>query len=68
MKTGIAVYCKLCFKRKAPHGRSIPIGASFCTSENCLDYDREPRPGCLWPGETADEFGFFSCDNATEER
>lgn len=67
MKTGIKVYCKLCGRSKAPHGRSCLLVDSLCTSA-CRGYNDDPKPGCLWPGETAEDFGFFSCDHATEER
>lgn len=70
MKTGISVTCATCGRTKAPHGRDVPAaeGASYCRSGACPDYIHEPLPGCLWPGETAEEYGYYSCDAATEDR
>jgi hypothetical protein len=52
--------CTTCGRTKAPRGRSISDATynSYCTREQCKGYDEEPRPGDLWPGETAEEFGF----------
>ncbi len=68
-RVGIRVECAVCHKRKAPHGRSVPLmGRQYCTSESvCAGYQMDPLPGCLWPGETSEQFGFHHCDNATEE-
>lgn len=65
-RIGIAVYCTKCGKREAPHGRSVPDQLDLCR-DGCPGYDREPLPGCLWPGETGKEFGFAHCDNAMED-
>ncbi len=69
MKVGIRVTCSTCGKPKAPHGRSVAwaMTDSLC-SHHCAGYNEDPRPGCLWPGETAEDFGYHSCDHATEER
>jgi hypothetical protein len=68
MRVGIKVICKTCGKPKAPHGRSVsPLTyPSWCTSE-CEGYNDAPYAGCLWPRETAEDFGYYSCLNATEE-
>ena len=68
MKQGISVKCATCGRRKAPHGRSIPdmIHSGYCSREDCPGYDEDPKPGCLWPGETSIEFGYECCDQATE--
>ena len=66
MKLGIAVTCAVCGLRKKPHGRSAPIDSHYCDT-NCPGYYDEPEPGCLWPGETQQEFGYPICDHATEE-
>ena len=67
MKVGIRVNCTVCGYEKKPHGRSAPMGIMFCDDE-CSGYLLEPKPGCLWPGETAKDFGYECCDNATEDR
>ncbi len=56
---GFAVQCKICGKTKAPRGRSVsPVTAcDYCNFE-CPGYSQLPHPGDLWPGETAEEFGF----------
>lgn len=66
MKQGIAVRCAVCGMTKQPHGRSAPFGSFYC-ADDCSGYDQDPKPGCLWPGETAVEFGYAVCDNATRE-
>ena len=71
MITGIGVECAGCHRRKAPHGRSVPdaLYGSLCTPYGgCEEYNKEPLPGCLWPGETSEQFGFTHCNNATEDR
>ncbi len=45
------VDCKSCGKRKAPIGRSIPLGCDYCNSVECDDYRADPYPPHLWPGE-----------------
>ncbi len=64
-KVGIRVVCVICHTMKQPHGRSAPMDSYYCDSD-CRGYDLAPLPGCLWPGETAEDFGYQSCDNATE--
>lgn len=51
--------------RKKPHGRAAPLemANSLCDSD-CIGYKREPLPGCLWPGETCEDFGFAHCHDA----
>lgn len=68
MKVGIRVYCTVCHRAKAPHGRSVPDAtySSWCTHE-CGGYYDEPKPGCLWPGETSEQFGYEHCGYATAE-
>ena len=66
MIVGIVVRCVTCGHIKQPHGRSAPIGAVYCFGE-CSGYGLDPKPGCLWPGETEDEFGYPVCSNATKE-
>ncbi len=66
MRRGIAVICATCGNVKKPHGRSAPLDHQFCDSQ-CAGYNESPRPGCLWPRETAEDFGYPVCDHATEE-
>ena len=68
MKIGIKVYCRVCGKTKAPHGRSIPseTANSYCHLE-CAGYETDPLPGCLLSGETSEEFGYAFCQNSTED-
>ena len=65
MKVGIGVCCAVCGHMKQPHGRSAPLGTYYCDGD-CPGYDQDPKPGCLWPGETEEEFGFQICSNAVE--
>jgi hypothetical protein len=67
VKVGIAVTCTTCGRNKKPHGRSAPVGSWLC-DEQCQGYHQMPWPGCLWPGETDEEFGYPCCDRATELR
>ena len=67
MKIGIAVKCRTCGRMKQPHGRSAPIESSYCDRDSCIGYDDTPKPGCLWPGETAEDFGYPSCNHATRQ-
>lgn len=60
---GIRVHCAECGRVKKPHGRSGPLGLDYC-DESCAGYHAEPRPGCLWPGETDADFGFSCCANS----
>jgi len=57
VRIGIAVYCTVCEKRKAPVGRSRPIEHDLCTRE-CPGYDLDPKPGELWPREKNIDFGY----------
>lgn len=56
---GFSVDCKTCGKRKAPRGRSLPMmtARDYCTWE-CPGYKDLPHPGDLFPGETAEDFGY----------
>jgi len=65
-KEGISVNCTVCGLRKKPHGRSAAdaMANSLCDYE-CQGYQKEPLPGCLWPMETDEDFGYPCCDNAT---
>jgi hypothetical protein len=56
---GYAVACKVCGLHKKPVGRSAPDAwaNSLCDFE-CPGYTLAPHPGSLWPGETAEEYGF----------
>lgn len=71
MIIGISVHCVLCGKEKAPHGRSVPteMESYRCMREfgegGCLGYDMDPLSGCLWPGETSEDFGYPCCSHAT---
>jgi len=62
MITGTAVECTVCRLRKKPRGRSAPdvMANSLCDHE-CEGYELEPKVGQLWPGETAEEFGYMAC-------
>lgn len=70
-RVGIAVRCVACGQQKAPHGRSAPMGAMYCQSSygerQCPGYWIAPMPGCLWPGETCESFGYAHCHHATAE-
>lgn len=66
MRVGIRVKCTVCHQTKAPHGRSTPLYGYYCDFE-CPGYNLDPKPGCLWPGETSEEFGFPFCNDATIE-
>ena len=63
-KVGIRVTCGICGRTKQPHGRSAPMGSSYC-NRDCKWYHEDPKPGCLWPGETDEDFGYACCDAAT---
>lgn len=47
------VYCTTCRKRKAPIGRSVPLGAEdgYCMLDDCPGYQQDPPPPHLWPSE-----------------
>lgn len=66
MKVGIEVRCTVCGYEKKPHGRSAPLGPVYC-DEDCSGYELDPKPGCLWAGETEKDFGHKICSNATED-
>lgn len=68
MKIGVTVWCNVCGRGKAPHGRSVSLEAanSYCDDE-CPGYRQDPLPGCLFPGETDEDFGNECCDHATRE-
>ena len=58
---GYPVRCTVCGRDKAPVGRSVsPVAApGLCTMMGgCEGYRLSPHPGDLWPGETAEEFGY----------
>ncbi len=67
MKVGIAVECRRCGRTKAPRGRSLPDAMydGYCTWDKCTGYRDDPLPGDLWPGETAEDFGYPCSDKAT---
>lgn len=67
MRIGIAVYCRQCGRRKAPVGRSVPMGVMLCEAQ-CSGYRTEPLPGDLWPGESEEDFGYPISDHATKEQ
>jgi hypothetical protein len=54
---GTEVLCTVCLQAKKPRGRSAPAVMSLCDYD-CRGYLREPFVGQLWPGETAEEFGY----------
>ena len=66
-KVGVSVRCTLCGRTKKPVGRSAPLGTHWC-DDDCEGYRCDPKPGCLWPGESEDEFGYACGTNATEVR
>ena len=74
MKTGICVTCAICGHQKKPRGRSAPMGALFCEPplfseyDGCAGYHKSPLVGDLWPGETAEDFGYPCSDHGTEEK
>ncbi len=63
---GVNVNCPACGLQKKPHGRSGPLGVSYCTADECKAYGADPMVGCLWPGEKASEFGFVCCTVGAE--
>jgi len=42
------------------------MGVYYCYDQ-CKGYEEDPKPGCLWPGETEEEFGYQICSHATME-
>lgn len=73
MLKGIRVECKTCGRQKKPRGRSAPTGLILCEPpilseyDGCNGYYDHPRVGDLWPGETAEDFGYPCTDTGTEE-
>ncbi len=65
-KIGIRVTCAVCHRQKKPRGRSMPVGFNMCEPESCSAYYCEPRVGDLWPGETAQDFGYPCSDDGTD--
>ena len=46
------VDCRVCKRRKAPHGRSVaPAMAGGLCDPDCAGYFNDPKPPHLWPGE-----------------
>jgi hypothetical protein len=66
MFVGIEVRCTVCSYMKKPHGRSAPLGLVYCDAD-CPGYNESPRPGCLWPGETEQDYGYEVCSNAVKK-
>ena len=66
MKIGITVECSVCQQQKKPHGRSASPYVTYC-DDTCPGYHEDPKPGCLWPGETSEDFGYDICDHATRD-
>lgn len=64
VRVGIQVFCEVCGWDKKPHGRSVPGTNFYCTPE-CDGYYEPPLPGCLFPNERSDDFGYACCTNAT---
>ena len=67
LRVGIAVACTVCGQRKAPIGRSVPLGMYLC-DRDCPGYRQDPYPGSLWPNETSDDFGYPVGADGTVER
>lgn len=67
-RVGSYARCARCGRNKIPRGRSAPMEMAngLCHRSECEGYDEPPLPGDLWPGETAEEFG-YPCQT-TEER
>ncbi len=63
---GRAVTCTVCDRTKAPSGRSVPMEMFMC-DHDCEGYMLSPHPGDLWPGETAEEFG-YPCSGPWEDK
>ncbi len=62
---GAAVECTVCHRTKQPRGRSAPMALRLCDSD-CPGYRQGPFPGDLWPGETAEDFG-YACSGPAKE-
>lgn len=66
-RVGSYARCTVCGLNKKPRGRSAPLEmANGLCDHECEGYDQPPFAGDLWPGETAEEFG-YPCQT-TEER
>jgi hypothetical protein len=67
-RVGSYATCAVCGKHKNPRGRSAPMEmvSGLCHGSECEGYYQPPYAGDLWPGETAEEFG-YPCQT-TEER
>ena len=64
-RRGLLVHCVVCGQMKRPIGRSGPLSVSYC-NEECSGYRQPPYVGSLWPGETAEEFGYPVSEDGTE--
>jgi hypothetical protein len=67
VRVGVIVRCAVCGNMKKPIGRSGPMDAYYCT-EDCNGYRFPPYVGSLWPGESAEEYGYPVGKDGTEER
>lgn len=67
VRVGICVVCVVCGRVKKPHGRSALFPLRYC-DDRCAGYYQDPQPGCLWAGETEEDFGYPVCEHATELR
>lgn len=69
VRFGVDVECIACHRTKKPRGRSAPMesAGSYC-DDDCAGYFQPPLVGDLWPGESAEDFGYPSSVNGTEER
>jgi len=63
-KRGLRIECTTCRQQKQPRGRSAPLHGHYC-DRDCPGYTQDPQVGSLWPGETAEEFGFPCGDVGT---
>ena len=59
-RIGTSPECATCRHIMAPLGRSVPLplAGSMC-NDDCPGYMDDPKPDQLWPGETAEEFGYI---------
>jgi hypothetical protein len=69
MLIGIRVTCAVCGLTKKPIGRSAPLACAggLCDYE-CPGYRAEPYVGSLWPGESAEDFGYPIGTDGTVDR
>lgn len=63
---GRAVTCTTCGHTKKPIGRDAGW-REFCDFE-CPGYRLPPHPGNLWPGETAETYGYPGAQGPSGER